>query len=398
MSDGPRPMAEADIEAAASMQVDAFGGVLADAIGRYRDGPRYTWRDAWVVETAGELSAAALVIPSTWWFRGCSYSIGAVAGVAVRPVDRRKGLASQLMRAILEKDRELGRQYSLLYPFQHGFYRRLGYGSVGLMHFWRLPLQHMPDEPALRKRVRVLREADRDAVAEVFGRSLRESAAGGLERKPGQWQVRWKQDEKWVVYDDGSVRGYLAYRLQPDQLTIRELIAADAEAERGLWSFLAAQIEQRASVIYHSPPDKPLWAMLREPYMYQGPEHGFIINDVAGLTMSFMARGVDWQSALTARAFPPQARGHVSVALDDAVFGSHGFILEVADGRAQVTDATAAPDVQCDVAVFSQLCCGALTASQARWLGQLQASDAAVKLLDEAFPPGPPFIAQADWF
>jgi predicted acetyltransferase len=391
-------MAEADIEPAASMQIDAFGGVLAETIGRYHDGPRYTWRDAWVVETEGEISAAALVIPSTWWFRGCSYSIGAVAGVAVRPVDRRKGLASQLMRAILEQDRALGRQYSLLYPFQHGFYRRLGYGSVGLMHFWRLPLQYMRDEPTLRRRVRVMGDADHPSAVELFQRALKEREEGGLERKPGQWQARWKQDEKWVVYDDGEVRGYMAYRLQPDQLMIRELVAADGEAERGLWSFVAAQIEQRASVSFHGPLTKPLWATLREPYMFQGPEHGFIINDVAGLTISFMARGVDWDSALSARAFPVDVRGRVSVALEDSVFGPHGFALAVEDGHGQVSDAPQTVDVQCDVAVFSQMCCGALTASQARWFGQLQASDEAVKLLDQAFPAGPPFIAPADWF
>src|SRR5919197_6632738 len=163
-------MAEADIEAAAAIQVEAFGGVLADAVGRYQNGARHTWRDAWVVESAGEISAAAIVIPATWWFRGCRYAISAVAGVAVRPVDRRRGLASQLMRAILETDRNAGRAYSLLYPFQHGFYRRIGYGSVGLMHFWRLAIQHMRDEPHLRARVRMLRESDRADIADLFAR------------------------------------------------------------------------------------------------------------------------------------------------------------------------------------------------------------------------------------
>src|SRR5215217_2602790 len=99
-----RPMAEADIEAAAALQVDAFGGNLADAVGRYRDGPRYTWRDAWVVDQEDEIRAAAIAIPVIWWFRGCSYATSAVAAVAVRAVDRRRGLARELMRAILQAD------------------------------------------------------------------------------------------------------------------------------------------------------------------------------------------------------------------------------------------------------------------------------------------------------
>jgi len=76
-------MAEADIEAAAAIQIDAFGGVLADSIARYHDGPRFTYRDSWVVETGGEIGAVAIVIPATWWFRGQMYPISAVAGVVL---------------------------------------------------------------------------------------------------------------------------------------------------------------------------------------------------------------------------------------------------------------------------------------------------------------------------
>jgi predicted acetyltransferase len=392
-------MAEADIESAAAIQVDAFSGVLADAVGRYQHGARYTWRDAWVFEHGGEIGAVAIVIPAVWWFRGCRYDVSAVAGVAVRPVDRRRGLASQLMRAILESAPAARRPYSLLYPFQHGYYRRLGYGSVGLMHFYRLPIAQIPDEPALRHRVRELRPSDRAGVERVFERTLHESPEGGLERRPAQWQLRWGQDEKWVVYEDqDGLSGYLVYRPQRNTLEIRELIALDAAAERGLWSFVAAQVEQRTGATFHAPASKPLWTMLREPYMLEGPEHGFIINDAAGLTMSFMARGVDWQVALESRAFPRHVRGRLAMLLEDALLGQQVFTFEVEDGRASVRAGSAEPDVQCDVSVFSQLCGGALTASQARRYGKLEASDAAVELLDAAFPFGPPYIAPFDWF
>jgi predicted acetyltransferase len=392
-------MAEADIEAAAAIQVDAFGGVLAEVVGRYHDGPRYSWRDAWVVERGGEISAAAIVIPATWWFRGQSFPISAVAGVAVRPVDRRRRLAHDLMHAILRRDVDLGRPFSLLYPFQHGFYRRLGYGSVGLMHFWRLPLARMPDEPELRTRVRLVREGDRPAIEAVFARSLREHPAGGLERRAGQWQHRWTQEGNWLLYVDAAqgVTGYLVYRVTSGVLDVRELVALTSEAERGLWSFVAAQVEQRAAATYHSPVGKPLWATLSEPYMFEGPEHGFIVNDVAGLTMSFMGRGIDWSAALQPRTFEG-VRGQVSVELSDSVFGPRSLRLEFADGRATLSDTSGSDGVRCDVSVFSQIYCGALSAAHARWYGLLAGDDASVALLDQAFPPGPPFITPFDWF
>ncbi len=391
-------MAEADIDAAAAIQVEAFGGVLAEAIGRYHDGPRYSWRDAWVVERGGEISAVAIAIPATWWFRGQSYPINAIGGVAVRPVDRRRRRAHDLMHAILRADQVMRRPFSLLYPFQHGFYRRLGYGSVGLMHFWRLPLQHMHDEPALRMRVRQVRGAERAEVEALFARSLRESTEGGLERRPRHWQRRWSGEDRWVVYDDAGLTGYMAYRTLPATLDVRELVALTPEAERGLWSFVAAQIEQRASATYHGPVSKPLWATLREPYMFQGPEHGFIVNDVAGLTMSFMARGIDWPIALQTRGFAAELTGHLAIELADPVFGPQAFEVDIADGHATVHSATGAPAVRCDVSTFSQIFCGALSATSARWYGYLDADDQAVALLDQAFPASPPFIAPADWF
>lgn len=394
-------MAEADIAAAAAIQVDAFGGKVDELVERYHNGPRSTWRDAWVFERSGEIGAAALVLPATWWFRGQSYPISAIAGVAVRPVDRRRRVAHDLMHAILHTDRTLGRAFSLLFPFQHGFYRRLGYGSVGLMHFWRLPLAHMRDDPALRANVRLLREDDRPAVEALFARSLREQPEGGLERSAGQWQRRWtgplSGEAKWLVYDAaGALHGYVVYRVEAGTLEIRELVALSAEAERGIWSFMAAQIEQFKSVTYLSPLDRPLWATLREPYMFEGPEHGFIINDVAGLTMSFMGRAIDWTAALAPRAF--SVDGRVIVELTDSVYGGRTLELEFADGHAQARDSQSTPDVRCDVSVLSQLYCGALSAANARWYGLLHADDTSVALLDRAFTPGPPFMARADWF
>ena len=394
-------MTEDDIEAAAAVQVEAFGGVLADAIGRYRDGPRYTWRDGWVVEADGEVRAAAVAIPATWWFRGARHAVSAVAGVAVRPVDRRRGLASRLTRAILHADRAAGRPFSLLYPFQHGFYRRLGYGSVGLGHFWRLPIGHLPDAPSLRAHVRVLRVADRPLIGELFAHAVRTSPAGGLERPAGHWQRRLSQDDRWVVYEDNAgIGGYLAYRTAANTLEVRELVAVHAAAERGLWAFVAAQVEQRAAVSYLAPVGQPLWAMLREPYMFEAQTHAFIVGDVAGLTMSFMARGVDWAAALGGRTMPAAVRGHLRVALDDPVFGPQVLALRIADGQATVEPASAdaEPAVRCEVATFSQLYCGALRATDARWYGLLEGTDEAVDLLDQAFPPGPPFIHQFDWF
>jgi predicted acetyltransferase len=393
-------MTESDIEAASKVQTEAFGGVLAEAMERYRVGPRYTWRDAWVIEVDGQIRAAAIAIPARWWFRGVAYSISAIAGVAVRDMDRRRGFASELMRSILHADLAAGRPYSVLYPFQHGFYRRLGYASVGLMHYWRIPVAHLADDPNLRRSVRQVAEADRAGVADLFSQSLREGASG-LERSAAQWAKRWaRDDERWVVFDDGQLRGYLVYRPAQASLEVVELVALSPEAERGLWAFLAVQVEQRSAVTLLAPVDQPLWALLREPAMFEAVNRGFIINDVAALTMSFMARVVDVPAALQARVFPADVVGQFTLEVRDPILAPSGqsFEIQLADGRARVEPGHSKAEARCEVVTLSQICSGALTPTQAQRYGLLEAPAATIELWDRAFPWGPPFIARADWF
>jgi len=393
-------MAEADIEAAAAVQTQAFGGVLAEAVERYRSGPRYTWRDGWVVEADGEIRAAAIAIQARWWFRGVVYPISAVAGVAVRDVDRRRGFASELMRSILHADLAAQRPYSALYPFQHGFYRRLGYASVGLMHYWRIPTAHLSDDPKLRRSVRQLVEADRPLVARLYSESLCDGP-GGLERNDGQWAKRWtRDDERWVVFDDGDLRGYLVYRPAQASLEVVEFVALSSEAERGLWAFLASQVEQRAAVTLLTPVDQAYWALLREPAMFETVNRGFIIDDIAALTMSFMVRVIDVRAALQARSFPPDVAGQFSLEVSDPILAPSGqsFQVQVADGRAEVEWRHGESDVRCDVSTLSQIWSGALSATHAERYGLLEGPPAQIALWDRAFPVGPPYIARADWF
>ncbi len=396
-----RRMTEADIEAAVNIRAAAFGGDVVQGIQRFREGPRYTWRDGWVVETdGGEIVATATVFPITFWLHGTSYAASAIGGVAVRATERRQGLASQMMRAILEADREAGRSFSMLYPFQHGFYRRLGYATTGFTHFYRIPIAHLPDAPTLRRNVRFAREGDHERIADIYRRSL--PVLGGLERSAAQWEQLWRTTTYTeVVYDNGAINGYLAYKRDNNELQIAELIALTADAERGLWAFVAAQIEQCQVATYHAPTNRPLWAMLREPLMFDAANRGFILNDAAALTASLQVRIVDPAAAFARRSFDPALSGTVTLALHDPVLATNNgtWTITFADGKAHVERTDSEGRARCDVMTLAQLFCGVLRAPDARWYDLLQADDEAVALLDRAFAGSAmPFIHPADYF
>lgn len=395
-----RPMTEQDIPAGATAQAEAFGWNPESMIQRYADNPSYTWRDGWVVEEDGEIGAAALAVPRIWWFDGASYAVSAIAAVGVRPVARRRGYASQMMRGIVRADHEAGRPFSLLFPFQHGYYRRLGYATVGLTHFYRVPVSRIHDHPEQRRRVRAAHEADHEAIYDLHRRSLL-AGAGGLERNARQWTARWtKSDESWVIYDHGGQQGYLAYQTIENEISVRELIATTPEAERGLWAFLAAQIEQHTAVTYHVPAGKPLWSIFREPLMHEAANRGFVLNDIAALTAGLMARLVDVPAAFARRAFPSELAGSLVLDLRDPVLEANTgtFQIRFGDGRAEVIPTTDTATASCDIVMLSQLFCGVLRASDARWYGQLTADDATMALLERAFGNVAPFIHPADYF
>ena len=74
--------------------------------------------------------ATANNLPLTQNVRGKIFAMGGVAGVAVLPEARRRGLARQNVTKILHHSYEIGEIFSTLYPFRESFYERLGY--VGL--------------------------------------------------------------------------------------------------------------------------------------------------------------------------------------------------------------------------------------------------------------------------
>jgi predicted acetyltransferase len=395
-----RPMTEQDIPAAATVQAQAFNWDPASMIRRYHESPIYGWRDGWVAEADGEIGAAALAVATNWWFNGVSYPVSTIRAVGVHPTARRRGLASRMMRAIIQADHAAGRAFSLLFPFQHGFYRRLGYATVGFTHFYRIPVAQIPDDPPLRLRVRSVRETDHEAIYDLHRQSLLGSV-GGLERNAGQWAGRWaRNDEQWVIYDEGGAQGYLAYQQIESQLSIRELVALTPTAERGLWSFLAAQIEQYNAVTCHVPSGRPLWLMLREPLMFEAANRGFSLNDAAALTAGMMARLVNVAGAFERRRFAAELTGQLTLELHDPVLEANTTTLELrfADGQAHVTATTAAPNIRCDIVTLTQLFCGVLRASDAQWYGQLSGDDAAVRLLAHAFTGATPLIHPFDYF
>src|SRR3972149_5947411 len=71
-------------------------------------------------------------------------SVGGVASVGVAPDARRSRVGRALLEGMLARMRSRGMVVSMLYPFKHDFYRKLGWGLVGEMRRYRFRPDALP--------------------------------------------------------------------------------------------------------------------------------------------------------------------------------------------------------------------------------------------------------------
>lgn len=410
-----RPITEADIPIVAEIQSRAFRTNADAYVTLYREGGRYDWRAVRLLENdEGEAVAALTIFERLMSLNGGDLAAGLVAAVGVPPEQRRRGYAQELMTGLLDELYQQRLPISLLYPFSTAFYRRLGYGLANMNWFLDIPPRELPDDPE-RLSVRRATPSDHRAIRTCYERARRQPKHNGwLKRTEWEWQNRvWKPDRETVVYvADGTIEGYLIYTLIADwdrglnPVKVIEWVTTSGAAWRGLVGFLAALGEQATVVSYNAPQDTPLLLALREPYSEMGGHAEFVYVQAARLVVGFMLRVIHLPTALRGRHYPPAVTASFVLRVDDAQLpgNSEPVHVHITNGAASVAPASGpfgrgqSATVETDIATFSQLFAGFISAEQARTLGRLQADDETCALLTASFATAPLYLHPADWF
>ncbi len=356
--------------------------------------------------------AALNIFERAMSFNGDDLRTGLVAGLTVPPDQRRRGFAGRLMTGLLGEmyDKEL--PISVLFPFSLAYYRRLGYGLANRNWFLDLAPESLPDLPE-RVAVRRATPEDHAAIRSCYQRARRlPDNNGWLERTDWEWENRiWRENREAVVCpDDGEVEGYLLYELvlgrEESPVKVAEWVTTSDAAWRGLVGFLASQRDQATVVTYNAPQDNPLLLVLNEPYSAVGGSAEWIFRQTARLVTGFTLRVVHLQTALAKRRYPPDLEMDLLLRVEDSQLPGNNQALHVriSDGVAAVApiyslfpDHTSAA-LETDIATFSQIFTGFISAEQARTLGRLHADDAACARLSAAFAAAPLYMHRSDWF
>jgi predicted acetyltransferase len=300
-----------------------------------------------------------------------------LAGVAIAPTHRRRGLAGALVSSGFGHAMERGDVASALYPFRTRFYARLGYGMAGEALQYQFPPEALPDSPE-RAAVRLVDLAtDLPALRRVYD-TWAPRDNGQLERMEHSWNRVLEGDRDAVLYQNGrgEVEGYLVFRYHAGEpragraMEVEEIVWTSAAARRGLYGWLGSLGDQWRQIVYRAHPEEGFAERLSE-----------LRNDArevrrwhfwfpaATVQMGPMFRLLDVERAFQLRRVPEDVKLTLGLEVaDEQIARNRGsWRLRLEDGSAQVerTDGPAEATLSLGIGTLSRLFVGALSPSAA---------------------------------
>ncbi|WP_234359039.1 enhanced intracellular survival protein Eis [Plantactinospora sp. BC1] len=348
-----------DLAAAGELGRLAFGGGPPTAPPPRDPPPGRTGYGAF--DPDGRFVGKAVDLHHEQWWAGRRVPAADVAGVAVLPEARGRGVALALLRELLRGARERGAAISALYPTVTGPYRRAGWEVTGALRAVDLPTVALPrHRPAAGLTVRPGGPADLDAATDLYERIARHRCGlltrrgGAFHRDGAPTALPDGVDGLTLVEQDGRLVGYASWQRgrgydRQAVLTVEEVLATTPEAARELVGVLASWQSVTPTV--------RLWplgsdAIAAELPLEQAREHEQRI---------WMHRPVDVVRAVRGRGWPAHVRGRVDFAVTDEIapWNTGAWRLEVDGGDAELHRITDEPAARLSVRGFALLYTGA---------------------------------------
>jgi predicted acetyltransferase len=298
----------------------------------------------------GRPVGAAVFHDMRQWWCGRAVPMAGVASVKVAPEDRGRGIARQLMAAILTEMAGRGYPLSALYPATMPLYRSLGWELAGARYVAVIPARSLrdlvppdpaaapvlaadpgapavlaadPGAPAGPARLRRATPDDAKTVLSVIGRVHQAARDCG----PITWDAAtvtgWLADPDLYSYlcDDG----FLIYRWHNGHhaLFVEGAEAISAATQRAFWAHISSHASIAEQVYARVGPADAFWRLTRE--------RDAEVNRRA----LWMLRVVDAPAAIAARGFPAAVSLTAPLVLtDDARPANSGrWTLTVTGGR-----------------------------------------------------------------
>ncbi|TKX58183.1 GNAT family N-acetyltransferase [Halorubrum sp. SS7] len=306
--------------------------------------------------------------------RGRDRDVAGLSAVASPPEHRRNGHIERLLRESLTEYRDDGVRFSALWPFEHPFYRRYGWGTVNRYRWVKTPPEQLAfaaeesDGSDEAGRFRRLGEEDHGAAADLLAATA-ERYDFTMARTEAWWRERtlrgWQTDPYVYGFErGGDLKALLSYTFEErDDGDGRAMVVSDAAvADPADWDrvfrFCRDHDSQVERVRLRLPADVSLLDRVDDPRA--------VTEEVRA---GPMFRLVDVPDALPALAPDPELETAFTLGVDDPLVGWHDRPIRVTVGDGEVAAERVAPeedgapgatavDVTAGIGALSQLYAG----------------------------------------
>lgn len=339
------------------------------------------------------------------WFEQQLLPTMGIAAVAVAPHRRGQRVARLMLEHSLATAQEQKIPLIALYPFQHGFYRKLGWAWVGETRQYRVSARHIP---AFEERSRIF-PYQSSQVEEL--KALYEKVAsqhnGWLQRRPWQWEsiLRLKPGEETYCYSEANqLQGYVFLKfayLNPPQnipaIIVQEWVALTASAYRGILGFLGSLRDQVSTIVWNTDPTDPFPHLLREqrcdpilpsPAFEFGLTHRF--GEIGG---GFMWRLVDLDKAFELRPIRAAEQFALAFQVSDPVLGERTIAVEFTTNEMVQLEKKSENVLRTSIEHLTELFFGVRKATDLLRTGEIdyEGDPSVLTKLDAAWQAAPPF-------
>jgi predicted acetyltransferase len=323
------------------------------------------------------------------WFGGRSIPMVGIGGVGVDAQDRSTGLASALMRAVLEELNANGCALSALYPATQPVYRRAGYELAGSFVNYSVEAKSI-DVRDRGLEVELCDPVDRDVLLPMYNERARRTT-GNLERSEKFWK-RITGNPKgnvqaYVVSGASGPEGYVVLTPHSEtgwgyELNLRDVVALTPAAARRLWTFFADHRSFAGKVKWVGGPG--------DPFAYHLREQEWDVDRV----WTWMLRTVDVERALGERGYPAELETELHLAVTDDILprNNASFVLHVSNGKAEVTRGGRG-SVRVDVRGLAPLFTGFHSAPELKATGYIEGPDEDLARATAIFAGPAPWLA-----
>jgi len=354
-------------------------------------------------DSAGTPEACLLRVPQGHFYGGRSVPALGIAGVAVAPEARGRGLAREMMRASMLEAAEEGWALSSLYASTQSLYRQVGFEQAGVRCALKLRAAdfRLGDDGGgdwKKVDVRALADADEESVRGCY-RAFAERFDGLLDRGPYCWKrVSNLRNELFNGFGffgaHGALEGYVYLNQRRNAATghhdiqTTDVVFTTARAGRAIIRFFGGFATTADEVFISAAPNHPLLALLEQQC--------FKLE----LQNIWMLRVVDVRAALEGRGWASGLHAEAALEVTDALLPRNNGVwrLRIADGRGSVGHAPGARTGEDALRMtergFAALYSGMFSARQAVMTGLAEGSEAAIAAAERAFPGGSPWMLE----